>query len=58
MTKEEIFTERRQTLCHERHIVTVAKIGDKYVNGEEYYLHMAKLAKELAMSDYTTDGGS
>ena len=57
MTAEEIFKEERLTLAGIHDIVTLAKINGKYLNGEEYYLHMAKRAKELAMSDYSTGSG-
>ncbi len=49
--------ENCQPVCGIGDIVTIAKINGEYVDGEEYYLHMAKRAKELADSGYTTGSG-
>ncbi len=47
ITRKEIFAEERLTLGGIADIVITAKVAGKYMNGEEYYLHMAKRARQL-----------
>lgn len=50
--------EERHVVCGVRDLVTLAKINGKYVSGEEYYLHMAKLARSLEGVNLTGQGSS